>query len=674
MENNTSTTINGKDDYTAVISITNNSKTRLAAGKLEIRTNPRFTFDSSLLMQEWANDSDDVSPELHWLHDTLGSTSVNALEPGARQTVIVHASASSDVMQLFRTWGPKPLSIRYLVGDVEKACIHSFVTRTQDGLNLEQTPQLNVVVALPLTTSQWKATNANVKKLLTQSGDTDDAVTSLGSTERSEQEALTGVLARHKSIQVVGDPSYAQTFETKPNMAAIMQPDGFDIAYQAQTADQHDWQSTGLKASMWNAASGGTLYRDAVGDEKASVPTAVAWQSTAQWTTKSLAAAKSQGYSIVVAESGYDPSTPSAVHTSKMVVPTSAGNVTVLNTQRDLSTLAQGKATSDDALAETTESGRLARIVAQTALYQQEGPYESRTLLVSLGQDVDSTDTANMEELVSKLESCSWLKLDSLASLIKAQPYVSSEEAAERASAVKSLGGQEAITLGRQVRDLGRARSNITRFVNQVLVKDSKTASSSASPSASADTRTSGNDRPTATQWARSLNSAYLDLARKSFSSFPTENTTMIRAARQLGNGLLSGISVAQPDSINIVSQSAKMPITIANDHPYPVHIHITAATDSELFTASVDDDLVIPAHAEVQSTVNIHVLNSGSTNVTVQLQDRSGVTFGSSASARVTSVFQINDWSGYAILALAVLLGVFGLWRQFHRVKDPDE
>ena len=29
---------------------------------------------------------------------------------------------------------------------------------------------------------------------------------------------------------------------------------------------------------------------------------------------------------------------------------------------------------------------------------------------------------------------------------------------------------------------------------------------------------------------------------------------------------------------------------------------------------------------------------------------------------------------SGFIIIVCAVLLGIAGLWRQFHRVKDPDE
>jgi len=34
----------------------------------------------------------------------------------------------------------------------------------------------------------------------------------------------------------------------------------------------------------------------------------------------------------------------------------------------------------------------------------------------------------------------------------------------------------------------------------------------------------------------------------------------------------------------------------------------------------------------------------------------------------------QISDKTGFIIIGIAVLLGALGLWRQFHRKKDPDE
>ena len=34
----------------------------------------------------------------------------------------------------------------------------------------------------------------------------------------------------------------------------------------------------------------------------------------------------------------------------------------------------------------------------------------------------------------------------------------------------------------------------------------------------------------------------------------------------------------------------------------------------------------------------------------------------------------RISDASGFIIIGFAVLLCIIGLWRQFHRKKDPDE
>ena len=58
----------------------------------------------------------------------------------------------------------------------------------------------------------------------------------------------------------------------------------------------------------------------------------------------------------------------------------------------------------------------------------------------------------------------------------------------------------------------------------------------------------------------------------------------------------------------------------------------------------------------------------------TLSLQDRQGITFGATQTTHITSALQISDKTGFIIIGIAVLLGALGLWRQFHRKKDPDE
>lgn len=725
LESGTSATINGTDDYTAVVTITNGTNSMLASGEVKVLTNPKYSFNSSSLMQSWA-DGSTSDARLRRLNTTLATATVDSIEAGGSRTVTLtaHAKPSSDssssdsngsdsVLDQFTSWGAKPLNITYASqnsdGDNVTANIHSFVTRTQDGLNVDSTPQLGLTMALPLAGSDWQVSTNDVQNLLTHdqsasatsdgngsdaSGNGNDSadaaaksatVTSLTAKQRRNQSALASALRRHTAVQTVADSSYLTTFSGTPQIAALMQPRGFDLAFQSQTADSLPWKDAGLTDDLWKASTATDLYHSVTGDEK-TTPATVAWQSTASWTTTALTAAKSQGYSAVVAETDYDTDSPTAVHTSKMVVPTNAGDMTVLTTQRDLSALAQDSATSTDAKAqaEGTTAGRMARFVAQSAFYQMERPYEDRTLLVSFGTNASAT---TVESLMTQLESCSWLKLASLDDLMQAQPSISGDDAAERASEVPSMAeaantdadsnpsdsdnanatAATAERLSGQVSTLRDAYAEITRFADNVLAKDS-TGDSGNGTDGTAKLSDS------AARWVTSLRSAYADLALKAFSSSKTNDQRLVKAAGRIANGLFSGVSVAKPDSINIVSQSASMPVTIANSHPYAVRVRLMAGTDSEQIVSSSGEELTIPANSEVQSTLTIHVLSSGTATVTIQLQDANGQPISDTAEAKITSVLQINDWSGYAILALTVLLGLLGLWRQFHRVKDPDE
>ncbi|WP_165776723.1 DUF6049 family protein [Bifidobacterium simiarum] len=693
IESETSTVITNTSGYKAKVTIRNNTDASLDAGTLEILTSPRFSFDSSLLMQEWADNTEGVDPRLQHLSTVLGSAKVGSIDPGKSMTIAIVVPAGKDVLSRFTTWGPKPLDFVYASPSADTVHMHSFVTRTQDGLNIEATPKLGVVAALPLTSSQWKVGDTAVKRLLTQKPSTASesklGITTLSSEAKTEQNTLSEVLERHTGIQTISDPDYLSSFGEQPRTTAIMQPDGFDIAAASSTYGGIDWKSAGITTDSWNAATSLEQYRSATQSDtsqsgtaqsnptpqtKQADPATIAWQSKSSWSLKALTLAKQQGYSTVVAESDYEPDTPSAVHTSKMVVHTSAGAVTVLNTQRELSTLAQDTATSHTASAENTFTGRLSRFIAQSAFYQMEAPYEDRELLISLGSNPDAD---RLDTLMSALESCSWLKIDSLSSLMKATPYIGTEEANERAAKVAQPSGDAAQSIEESLRALKSSRDTITRFQNNVLAETS--GASQPKPSASATTLIGNGDAQpsvslTARQWMTQILEAHDEMAMKAFSSSSVQNTIMTRGARQMAYQLYSGVSLAQPDSISIVSQSAKMPITIANDHPYAVRVRFASASDSALFSTTQDGEVVVPPNSEVQDTITVHVLQSGTANIHITLQDHEGNSFGAGADARVTSVLQINDRSGYVILALAAVLGVVGLWRQFNRVKDPDE
>lgn len=116
------------------------------------------------------------------------------------------------------------------------------------------------------------------------------------------------------------------------------------------------------------------------------------------------------------------------------------------------------------------------------------------------------------------------------------------------------------------------------------------------------------------------------------------------------------------------------MPVTISNSHPYPVTVKVSSLTNSMQIVTSRFDTVEVPAHSEAQVAFTIRVATSGTADAALSLQDRQGITFGATQTTHITSALQISDKTGFIIIGIAVLLGALGLWRQFHRKKDPDE
>jgi hypothetical protein len=125
---------------------------------------------------------------------------------------------------------------------------------------------------------------------------------------------------------------------------------------------------------------------------------------------------------------------------------------------------------------------------------------------------------------------------------------------------------------------------------------------------------------------------------------------------------------------VTVVSETASMPVTVSNDHPYPVLVRVSSITDSMEIVTGRFSEVEVPAHGSTQTTFTIRVSTSGNTTAHLALLDRQGARFSTPRTTPIISTLQISDMSGFIFIAAAVAFGVLGLWRQFHRKKDPDE
>lgn len=624
-----------------------------SAGTISVSTDPHYTFISRTDMQGWA-DGTSMIPTPH----ELLSITVASIPAGQSISVSGTLHAHDDALEALNSWGPLPLSIDYHADDAEQSShthLASFVTRSQAGLSGQQTPSMGISVAMPMSTSAWVADSTTQKQLITSNSVKNQAasVLTLSDQERNELKQRDQLHTKYSQLITVADPSVLSVLGT-PHFSAIMQPSSFDITSYARVNDEALYASAGITAEDWSAETALHTTRQALGDD-AYETVQLAWQGSDSWTMDALNTARKQGYTTVIATHDFSLTDGSVAQTETYRVPTDSGDITVLAAQPTLSALAQQHATSDLATAEQSDAGRLSRLIAQSAFYQTEQPYEDRNLLIC----VDSTTAVDtVSTLMETLQDATWLHFADLNQLIDSAGETSDATLPESISEIDTP--HDTTTTKQTLRDLTTSREAITRLETQILQQD-------ALPDALDNTVNQAT-------WVRQLLTAHDRFTLAAMSSYTDIRGEMRDAAQSFSQALYDQITLIPSGSVTVVSESASMPVTVSNGLPFPIAVHISSLTDSMEIVTSRFTDITVQAHAEAQASISIRVSTAGTTIAHEQLTDRANTPFGQAAQTSITSVLQISDKSGVILIAFAVLLGLVGLYRQFHRKKDPDE
>ena len=636
--------------YHLQATVTNTTDQTVPAGTLSVAVNAFYTFVSRNDIQEWAEGTGHIPTS-----NTIGQADVPELQPGTSTKVSIDADANQQSLTAINSSGPKPVELDYTANGEELSTTHTFVTRTTDGLNTPSTPAMNITVVQPLAASGWTTDVDLMNKLVDEGGLNSRKLSKLAvpsENDNTRLKSLEQVFGKHDKLQVIADPTYLQAMAMPTQADGITQPALFDMTAYTAYNDSRAYANANIDTADWKSGKALATYRSALGDPSAKTKT-YAWQGDGNWTMKALTEAKRQGYDAVIATHDFEGSDQSTVETGKTTVNTEAGEVTVLTAQSTLSNLAQGKATSDDADGEGSDAGRLARFIAQSAFYQMEQPYAERNLLVCLGTDSNPSD---VDALMSAIEQSSWLNLTDLNTLGKASASHSGDEAAAALPQDSGLSDARRSSLQQTLSALTESAKGIDRFNSFILAEPTEKSSSGS------------------TTWRKQLVSAHNLLALHALGNEASSGSTMLEGASQLSSLLFNGIAITPTENVNVVSETAKMPVTISNNHPYPVTVKVSSLTDSMQIVTSRFDTVEVPAHGEAQVAFTIRVSTSGDANATIALFDRQGTTFGATQTTHITSALQISDKSGFVIIGFAVLLGIVGLWRQFNRKKDPDE
>lgn len=638
--------------YHLSATVTNTTDQEIPSGTLTLAMNAFYTFVSRNDIQEWSEGIGQIPTP-----DIVGQSEVPALQPGASANVRIDAESSQEALASIHSWGPKPVTLNYEADGVQQDEAHTFATRTGAGLNTPDTPAMNITIVQPLEAQGWTTDNTMLEQLVNKGGVTSAELSKIavpGKEDEARLKSLEETFTKHDKLQVVADPTYLKAMSMPTQVDGITQPSLFDITAYSALNDSKTYDSSGVGTSQWSAEQALKSYQSALGDPNASMTT-YAWQGTGNWTIEALTKAKQQGYDTVIATHDFEADDAATAETGKAIVSTDTGDVTVLTAQSVLSNLAQGKATSSDAEAdgEGTTAGRLARFVAQSAFYQMEQPYAERNLLVCLN---DNSDPAVVDALMTDVEQSPWLNITDLNTLSNADPTLSGDDAAAIVPQSDGINDATRANLRQTLSTLATSASDIKRFNASILTDDAKQAPAGLKT------------------WRRQLVNTHGIMALHALGGENPAGSTMVEGAGQLASLLINGVAITPTENVNVVSETAQMPVTISNSHPYPVTVKVSSLTNSMQIVTSRFDTVEVPAHGEAQVAFTIRVATSGTADATLSLQDRQGITFGATQTTHITSALQISDKSGFIIIGIAVLLGALGLWRQFHRKKDPDE
>ena len=669
--------VTDKSGYALRAAVTNTANQPMENAHLSVSTSALYSFSSRADMQAWSEGHARIPTP-----DVLGTQAVPTIPTGQSTEVAVNVPADQDAIKKMTSWGPKPVRLSLsddqgrVLGDV-----FTFLTRTWDGLPTAGTPALSLTMVLPLTSSDWNIDDKAMTALMTQSsaesesGPGNDKNRSVTLTRQGahRQEDRSQLLSKHGSLQALGDPVYLSAFANRPQIQGLIQPADFDITgYASQNQDRY--AKAGVTPESWSAKTAAKLYADAA-------PGIYAWQGRQEWTMESITAARRAGYQTVIAPQGFEVGAGTSAHTGKYTIETRAGKVTVLSAQRELSNLAKGHPSSTRATGEQTQAGQTARFIAQSAFYQMEQPYAERSLLVCFDAD---EDTQQADRIMTELEHAPWISLKSMDDLMQAPDFTGGSSGLIKALELGSAksGAKHGDGPTGTLDSLIASRADIDRFATSILADDKQDSQPTASASAGKtdsqalarqDADTTARQPKDPHQWLSQLTAAHDDLALKSLGGTAAA-AGLADQAEAMSRRLLDGVSITPSESLNVVSETASMPVTVSNSHPYPVHARISARTDSMEIVTSRMAEVVIPARSEAQVTFKVRVATAGRANVDIGLLDRQGRPFGQVRRAQITSNLRLSDMSGLIIIVIAVLLGLLGLWRQFHRTKDPDE
>ena len=212
-----------------------------------------------------------------------------------------------------------------------------------------------------------------------------------------------------------------------------------------------------------------------------------------------------------------------------------------------------------------------------------EQPYSERNLLVCLN---GNSDPAVVDALMTDVEQSPWLNITDLNTLNNADPALSGDDAAAIVPQSDGINDATQANLRQTLNTLAASTNDIKRFNASILT----------------DVADDAKQAPAGLKaWRRQLVNAHGIMALHALGGENPAGSTMVEGAGQLASLLINGVAITPTENVNVVSETAQMPITISNSHPYPVTVKVSSLTNSMQIVTSRFDTVEVPAHGEAK-------------------------------------------------------------------------
>ena len=145
--------VTASSGYHLQLTLQNTSSVATGDGTLTVAANALYTFVSRTDIQDWAQGQSRIP-----MTSQLSQIDVGNIAAHGTATVNVDVDASAEQLASITSWGPKPVRISYAsASGSASVSLHTFLTRSTDGLKTADTPAMNITVVQPLSSTSGRA-------------------------------------------------------------------------------------------------------------------------------------------------------------------------------------------------------------------------------------------------------------------------------------------------------------------------------------------------------------------------------------------------------------------------------------------------------------------------------------------------------------------------------------